>query len=235
MPAGGGDREVRRPGLYPAQPRRRRRERRVHRVLHPDGVGVSRQERRVQAGDRRGRFRRAALLSEVAGRPRLGGHRHFPPRRRRPDRGALGRAPGRSRDLGERQFDVLRSSPTVRVGSAKTAAVLWRRIDRAGVWKVGGDEVSRIEGCLDVDLNFSPSTNLLPIRRLRLSVGQERDVRAAWLRFPSFRFELLEQSYRRLSRNRYRYRSAGGRFETDLEVDDDGFPTRYPGFWERVG
>ncbi len=109
------------------------------------------------------------------------------------------------------------------------------RIDRAGVWKVGGDEVSRIEGCVDVDLNFSPSTNLLPIRRLRLSVGEERDVRAAWLRFPSFRFELLEQSYRRLSRNRYRYRSAGGRFETDLEVDDDGFPTRYPGFWERVG
>ena len=47
-------------------------------------------------------------------------------------------------------------------------------------------------------------------------------------------FTPVEQSYRRLSRNRYRYRSAGGKFETDLEVDGDGFPTRYPGFWERV-
>jgi hypothetical protein len=106
------------------------------------------------------------------------------------------------------------------------------KVSRAGSWKVGGAAVARIAGCVDADLNFSPSTNLLPIRRLNLAVGEERLVRAAWLRFPSFRFEPLEQSYRRLSRNRYRYRSAGGRFETDLEVDENGFVTRYPGFWE---
>jgi hypothetical protein len=107
------------------------------------------------------------------------------------------------------------------------------KVSRAGSWKVGGADVARIAGCVDADLNFSPSTNLLPIRRLNLTVGEERSVRAAWLRFPSFRFEPLEQSYRRLSRNQYRYRSAGGRFETDLEVDENGFVTRYPGFWER--
>ena len=106
------------------------------------------------------------------------------------------------------------------------------KVSRAGSWKVGGADVARIAGCVDADLNFSPSTNLLPIRRLNLQVGQEREVRAAWLRFPSFRFEPLEQSYRRLSRNQYRYRSAGGRFETDLEVDENGFVIRYPGFWE---
>ncbi|HEY3171370.1 MAG TPA: putative glycolipid-binding domain-containing protein [Thermoanaerobaculia bacterium] len=106
------------------------------------------------------------------------------------------------------------------------------RVGRAGAWKVGGAEAAQIDGCVDVDLNFSPSTNLLPIRRLNLGVGEQREVRAAWLRFPSFWFEPLEQSYRRLSRNRYRYESAGGRFETDLEVDKNGFVTRYPGFWE---
>jgi len=106
------------------------------------------------------------------------------------------------------------------------------KVGRAGSWKVGGADVARIGGCVDVDLNFSPSTNLLPIRRLNLAVGEERSVRAAWLRFPTFRFEPLEQSYRRLSRNRYRYQSAGGRFETDLEVDENGFVTRYPRFWE---
>jgi hypothetical protein len=106
------------------------------------------------------------------------------------------------------------------------------KVTRAGSWKVGGAGVARITGCVDADLNFSPSTNLLPIRRLNLAVGEERSVRAAWLRFPSFRFEPLEQSYRRLSRNRYRYSSAGGRFETDLEVDENGFVIRYPGFWE---
>jgi len=105
-------------------------------------------------------------------------------------------------------------------------------VDRSGVWRVDGRELAEIAGCVDVDLNFSPSTNLLPIRRLNLEVGEEKDVRAAWLRFPSFRFELLEQSYRRLSAGRYRYRSAGGRFETELDVDENGFVTRYPKFWE---
>lgn len=37
--------------------------------------------------------------------------------------------------------------------------------------------------CVDIDLNFSPSTNLLPIRRFDLSVGASAIVRAAWLRF----------------------------------------------------
>ena len=66
-----------------------------------------------------------------------------------------------------------------------------------------------VAGCVDLDLNFSPSTNLLPIRRLNLSVGQEAAVRAAWLRFPSFILEPLEQLYRRVDATTYRYESAG--------------------------
>jgi hypothetical protein len=108
------------------------------------------------------------------------------------------------------------------------------KVGPAGAWIVNGGSVPAIEGCVDIDLNFSPSTNLLPIRRLDLEVGEEKEVRAAWLRFPSFRFESLEQSYRRLSRERYRYRSAWGRFETEIEVDANGFVTLYPGFWQEV-
>jgi hypothetical protein len=107
-------------------------------------------------------------------------------------------------------------------------------VEGESLWRVGEVEDAGIAGCVDVDLNFSPSTNLLPIRRLNLAVGEEKDVRAAWLRFPSFRFEPLEQSYRRLSAGRYRYRSAGGRFEAELDVDENGFVTRYPGFAEVV-
>jgi hypothetical protein len=89
-----------------------------------------------------------------------------------------------------------------------------------------------VAGCLDVDLNFSPSTNVLPIRRLALGVGKEASVRAAWLRFPSFSLEPLEQLYRRTGRRTYRYESAGGRFTRDLDVDANGLVIRYPGFWE---
>jgi hypothetical protein len=108
------------------------------------------------------------------------------------------------------------------------------RVEGESLWRAGGVEDAGIAGCVDVDLNFSPSTNLLPIRRLNLAVGEEKEVRAAWLRFPSFRFEPLEQSYRRISLDRYQYRSAGGRFEAELDVDENGFVTRYPGFAEVV-
>src|SRR6185436_2911749 len=53
-----------------------------------------------------------------------------------------------------------------------------------GVWTLNGDAVRDVEGCIDIDLNFSPSTNLLPLRRLNLAIGEEAEVRAAWLRFP---------------------------------------------------
>lgn len=99
-------------------------------------------------------------------------------------------------------------------------------------WQLNEKYYPDVAGCIDLDLNFSPSTNLLPIRRLELAVGQEAEVRAAWLRFPSFRLEPLEQVYRRRDETSYRYESAGGRFVTDLSVNEEGFVTRYPNIWE---
>ncbi|MDQ2870322.1 MAG: putative glycolipid-binding domain-containing protein [Acidobacteriota bacterium] len=87
-------------------------------------------------------------------------------------------------------------------------------------------------GLHGLDLNFSPSTNLLPIRRLDLSIGEKAGVRAAWLRFPGFALEPLEQVYSRLGDGTYRYESGGGRFVAELEVDRAGFVTRYPNLWE---
>ncbi len=87
-------------------------------------------------------------------------------------------------------------------------------------------------GCIDLDLNFSPSTNLLPIRRLALTVGETADVRAAWLRFPSFKLEPLPQQYRRIGETTYRYESAGGQFIADLKVNRSGFVVDYPSIWQ---
>jgi uncharacterized protein len=105
-------------------------------------------------------------------------------------------------------------------------------IDDSGHWRLNGEECPAVCGCTDVDLNFSPSTNLLPIRRLGLEVGAEAEVKAAWLRFPSFKLERLDQLYRRTAPETYRYESAGGAFVTELEVNTAGFVTRYPNFCE---
>ena len=104
--------------------------------------------------------------------------------------------------------------------------------DRSGHWRLNDAEQPAVAGCIDIDLNFSPSTNLLPIRRLGLAVGESAEVKAAWLRFPSFQLALLTQQYRRLSEDTYRYESAGGQFVADLKVSRSGLVIDYPGIWQ---
>ena len=92
-----------------------------------------------------------------------------------------------------------------------------------------------MEGCVDLDLAFSPATNLLTIRRLGLAVGDEAPVRAAWLRFPELRLEPLAQRYRRLAAERYGYEAVadGAAFGAELRVAPSGFVLEYPGLWTR--
>ena len=106
-------------------------------------------------------------------------------------------------------------------------------------WLLNGVDVPAVSGSEDIDLGFSPSTNLLPIRRLALKVGEHAAVRAAWVRFPELTLELLEQNYARIASDCYRYESAGGgdagggggAFQRDLKVDENGFVLEYPDLW----
>jgi hypothetical protein len=99
------------------------------------------------------------------------------------------------------------------------------------VWSIGGVEVPALESCEDIDLGFSPATNLLPIRRLALPVGAHAIARAAWIRFPELTAEVLVQSYSHVSADRYVYESAGGAFRRELQVDAFGCVIDYPGLW----
>lgn len=99
-----------------------------------------------------------------------------------------------------------------------------------GRWIHNGTELAQLDGCIDIDLNFSPSTNTLPIRRLCLAVGASSRVRAAWLRFPDFTLHVAEQSYTRIATNRYEYRN--GKFESEISVDSIGLVRHYPPAWE---
>ena len=106
------------------------------------------------------------------------------------------------------------------------------RADGAGRWRLNDVDCAAVAGCLDLDLSFTPATNLLPIRRLALPIGEQAAVRAAWLTFPALTLELLEQQYRRTQSTTYAYESNGGSFSTELEVNGDGFVTFYPNLWE---
>ena len=105
-------------------------------------------------------------------------------------------------------------------------------VDGEGNWSHDGQRLAQVAGCIDVDLEWSPSTNTLAIRRLGLAPGETKTVAAAWVRFPSLEVQRLEQSYERLAERRYRYRS--GRFTADLAVDDDGMVLQYGVNWKAV-
>jgi hypothetical protein len=89
-------------------------------------------------------------------------------------------------------------------------------------------------GCYDVDFGFSPITNVIPIRRLDLSVGQSADVDAGWITFPGFETVRLRQRYSRLARDRYLYEAPEHSFTAELTVDELGLVIRYGDLWERV-
>jgi len=99
-------------------------------------------------------------------------------------------------------------------------------------WSLNGAEQARVTGCIDVDLNFTPATNLIQLRRLALRVGDKADAPAAWLRFPDVVLERLEQHYGRVELNRYEYQAPSVGYAAPLDVTDIGFVTRYPGLWE---
>jgi uncharacterized protein len=100
-----------------------------------------------------------------------------------------------------------------------------------GDWSMDGALVPQVASCSDIDLNFSPSTNLLPIRRLDLEIGASAKVRAAWLQFPHMVLQPLDQTYTRLGLNTFHYEA--GTFKADLTVDDDGLVMNYAD-WTRV-
>ncbi|HYC87954.1 MAG TPA: putative glycolipid-binding domain-containing protein [Thermoanaerobaculia bacterium] len=89
-----------------------------------------------------------------------------------------------------------------------------------------------LPGCVDVDLNFSPSTNTLPIRRLGLAIGESASLTVAWLRFPEMTLEPLAQTYRRVAERTWEYASDG--FTARMEVDAEGLVTSYEGLWVKT-
>jgi hypothetical protein len=110
------------------------------------------------------------------------------------------------------------------------------RVDvKNGQWHENGRANEEIAGCVDIDLQWSPSTNTIPIRRLGLAVGESSGLlKAAWVRFPDLTLQSLSQEYQRTSERCYWYTSGGGSFIAEVTVDKDDLVLNYQGLWRRV-
>ena len=135
----------------------------------------------------------------------------------------------------------VRADRGFRCRSAKVSGYLGRsavdiRIRSAGSgrWRVDGEVRSDLDGCLDIDLGFTPATNLLVLRRLALAVGEQADAPAAYLSFPRMRFIRLPQHYRRITAAKVAYESPSHGYAGTLVVSALGAVVRYPGLFELV-
>lgn len=140
------------------------------------------------------------------------------------------------------QIDVDREwitrSASVVACSTSGRRQLTLRADRSGGWLVCGEPAPELRGCLDVDLEASAFTNALPVRRLRLSVGQAADAPTVYVRALDLAVERLEQRYVRIadhgSCERYDYAAPRFGYTGRLAYDATGLLTRYPGLAERI-
>jgi hypothetical protein len=89
-------------------------------------------------------------------------------------------------------------------------------------------------GCIDVDIMAVTFTNTLPINRLRLPIGEWREISAAFVAVPELEVRVARQRYTRLGPNEYRYEGLETNFTSVLTVDDDGIVIDYPQLSRRV-
>ena len=98
-------------------------------------------------------------------------------------------------------------------------------------WAVNGQAALDLDGLLDLDLGFTPATNLFPLRRLALRIGESADAAAAWLDEERWQLRRLPQRYERRGDDAWWYQSPDGGYEGLLRVNGAGFVTEYPGLW----
>jgi hypothetical protein len=130
----------------------------------------------------------------------------------------------------DRAWRARRGQVTGWIGTKPISFDITRSND--GVWTRNGAVVLAVKGCVDLDLGFTPATNLSQIRRLGLAEGQGADATVAWLDVTSGALRLLGQWYERRSESTYWYEAPQFNYTGLLEVSPAGFVRRYPGLWE---
>ncbi|MER9232583.1 putative glycolipid-binding domain-containing protein [Mesorhizobium sp. M0622] len=100
-----------------------------------------------------------------------------------------------------------------------------------GQWTLNGKRQVEVDGLIDVDLGFTPATNLLALRRFALDVGTATPAPTAYLTFPELRLVRLEQTYQRVDAAHYAYAAPLFGYNEMLEVSPVGFVVDYPRLW----
>ena len=116
----------------------------------------------------------------------------------------------------------------VRIG-AKSRIFVRRAPD--DTWMLNGTPVQAVTGAKDIDLSFTPATLTLPIRRLKLGVGDEAEIQVARLDLEKERLKPLHLVFRRIANNEYECLKSETGTTSHLSVDAQGIVQTHKGRW----
>ncbi|MEQ1941119.1 putative glycolipid-binding domain-containing protein [Mesorhizobium sp. VNQ89] len=98
-------------------------------------------------------------------------------------------------------------------------------------WKLDG-KPQGLTGLADLDLGFTPATNVLQLQRLQLEVGERAEFSVAWFDIGKQALVELPQVYERIDTDRYAYQSPTTGYADELMIDPvTGFVRDYPSLW----
>jgi hypothetical protein len=132
------------------------------------------------------------------------------------------------------KLDALWHTKEVRLRTTSGHA-LHLESDGRGHWRENGRDRPDLQGCIDVDIQATPLTNTLPIRRLDLETGESMDIRLCYIDLPNLTASPANQRYTALDAGSlYRFESLESGFTAGLPVDEDGFVLDYPRLFKRL-
>jgi uncharacterized protein len=103
---------------------------------------------------------------------------------------------------------------------------------QASDWTLNGTVVPGLEQLDDLDLSFTPATNLLQLRRQDVPFGKSVSIPVAWLDIDTGALTSLPQFYERCGTSTFWYRAPTAGYEGMLELTPDGFIQNYPELWK---
>jgi len=98
-------------------------------------------------------------------------------------------------------------------------------------WLLNGTPAPAVSGAKDIDLGFTPATLTLPIRRLKLGIGDDAEIMVARLNLEKERLTPLHLVFRRTAENEYECLNAYTGKTSHLLVDGHGIIQSLTGVW----
>jgi uncharacterized protein len=101
-------------------------------------------------------------------------------------------------------------------------------------WELNGVIETDFTDLKFIDISLTPFTNTLPIRNLKLEIGQHREIDVIYINILENNIKIGKQKYTKKGESIFKYENVPNDFEADIEVDELELVSFYPYLFEKL-